>query len=106
MNTTTAAQKIETLFTEALADPDREGLTFGPIIVEAMKDHDGDDYFNICAVYDGDLSLLGAERSLLAKVRAKRHMEAMGLPHYPVTVFAERNEWQNANRQAAVNVTT
>ena len=63
-----------------------------------MKDHDDDDYFNICIVYEGNLELLDTAKALFMRTHIKRRLGEMGLPHYPVRVFAEKSEWEKVNR--------
>ena len=102
--TAEAVKEIENLVVSCLADQSPEHLTFGPIIVEARKDHDDDDYFNICIVYEGNLELLDTAKALFMRTHIKRRLEEMGLPHYPVRVFAEKSEWEEVNRRyAALN---
>ena len=102
--TAEAVKEIENLVVSCLADQSQEHLTFGPIIVEARKDHDDDDYFNICIVYEGNLELLDTAKALFMRTHIKRRLGEMGLPHYPVRVFAEKSEWEQVNREyAALN---
>ena len=99
-----AVKEIENLVASCLADQSQDHLAFGPVIVEAKKDHDDDDYFNICIVYEGNLELLDTAKALLMRTHIKRRLEEMGLPHYPVRVFAEKSEWEKVNRRyAALN---
>ena len=99
-----AMTEVKGLVEEYLDGQFHDHFVFAPIIVTSRIDHDGDDYLNICIIYEGDLERLDAARTLPLADHVHPRLREMNLPHYLVTLFVEKSEWEETNREyAALN---
>ena len=70
----------------------REQLAIHDIIVAPRKDRDGDGYFDIRIVYEGDLRNIDLNRRYWMHGHVNLLIWAMDLPHYHVHEFVARSE--------------
>ena len=56
---------------------------------------------NIRIIYEGDLERLDAARTLPLADHIHPRLREMNLPHYLVTLFVEKSEWEQTNREYA-----
>ena len=81
-----------------LAEHFRAQLTIHDIIVEPRKDHDDDDYVSVCIVYEGNLLGIDTAKAMAMRTSVRNLLREMDLPHYVVRKFAEKSEFDEAER--------
>ena len=70
-------------------------IAFDPIIVkDAVDVVDGMEYLRITIVFDGDRKLLDPKWTVGLTGRIRRRMAEHGIYEYPVSMFAEKSEWE------------
>lgn len=92
--------KVQTLVHDYLTEQFPVGFVFGPIDVTLKIDHDGDEYLNIFIVYEGDPERLDVRRTIpMVRIIRPRLLE-MDFTNIPITLFVEKNEWEEAVAEA------
>ncbi len=69
-------------------------IVFGPIVIDPRLDPDGDEYFHIYVVYDGDDDLMEPLWTADMTWRLWPKLTAMGIPESPTKSFVEKSEWE------------
>ena len=69
-------------------------IVFDPIVIDPRIDPDGEDYFHIYVVYDGDRELLTPLWTADLTWRLWPKLEAMGIFESPTKSFVEKSEWE------------
>ena len=69
-------------------------IVFDPIVIDPRIDPDGEPYFHIYVVYDGDDDLMDVlwTADLIRRIRPQ--LEAMGIPETLSKSFVEKSEWE------------
>ena len=100
-----AAEQIEdasVIVNDLLTEYFGEGLTFGPIIIEPKLDHDGDAILALTILYEGDRSLLAAQRLFAFEGHVQTRLIEQKIDDflYLVTRYSLKSEWESlmANR--------
>ena len=75
---------------------DDDPITFGPIVIDPRIDPDGEEYFHIYVVYDGDDDLMEPLWTADLPGRLWPKLIDMGIPYLPSKSFVERSEWEEA----------
>ena len=69
-------------------------IVFAPIVIDPRIDPDGEDYFHIYVVYDGDRKLLEPLWTADLTWRLWPKLEAMGIFESPTKSFVEKSGWE------------
>ena len=95
-----AAEQIEdasAIVKELLTEHFEEGLTFGPIIIKPKLDHDGDAILVLTILYEGDQSLLAAQRLFAFERHVQTRLIEQKIDDflYLVTQYSLKSEWED-----------
>ena len=93
------AEQIEdasVIVKELLTEHFGEGLTFGPIIIEPKLDHDDDAILVLTILYEGDRSLLAAQRLFAFERHVQTRLIEQKIDDflYLVTRYSLKSEWE------------
>lgn len=87
-------QKIAGLVKDMLVQHFQDQFVFGPIVVQHEIDHDGDEYLDICIVFDGDQKNLDPGWTIKIPGHIWSESIAVGVPSVPGISFVEKSEWE------------
>lgn len=88
-----ARDTVKNLVDEDLSGRFGDEFVFDPIIVETNVNHEGDEYFHINIIFDGDQRRLDPHWTGGLIMRLLPKLQELGIETRPSPRFIEKSEW-------------
>ena len=88
-----AHDTVRTLVAEDLNGRFGDEFVFDPILVETREGYDGDEYFHLNIIFDGDQQRLDPHWTGGLVTRVLPRLQEQGIDTWPSPHFIEKSEW-------------